>query len=109
MRTRVKAALFASGLALTATGALVTPATSAPQQVVHVAPTGDDTHDGTSDAQSVRTLQRAQQLVRGLIPGMTGDVSVSLAGGTYAMSAPLQLTAADSGANGHRVLWTAAP
>ncbi|MEU4254489.1 right-handed parallel beta-helix repeat-containing protein [Amycolatopsis sp. NPDC026612] len=109
MRRRVKAAMFATGLALAATGVLVTPATSAPQQVVHVAPNGDDTHDGTSDAQSVRTLQRAQQLVRGLIPGMTGDISVSLAGGTYALSAPLRLTAADSGANGHRVVWTAAP
>src|SRR3954468_18650476 len=105
VRTRVKAAMFATGLALAATGMLATPALSAPQQVVHVAPNGDDAHDGTSEAQAVRTPQRAQELVRGLIPAMTGDVSVSLAGGTYALSAPLRLTAADSGANGHRVLW----
>src|SRR5258705_11799244 len=109
VRTRLNAVVLASGLALAAAGILTTPAASAPQQTVYVAPNGDDAHDGTSAAQAVRTPQRAQELLRGLIPGMTGDIAVSLANGVYSLSAPLQLTAADSGANGHQVVWTAAP
>jgi hypothetical protein len=37
------------------------------------------------------------------------DVDVMLGGGTYAMSAPLGLAAADGGRNGHRVVYEAAP
>src|SRR5437763_1042315 len=75
---------------------------------VFVSPSGDDVNSGTSAAQAVRTLGRAQQLVRGLNRNMTGDVRVQLAGGTYRMTAPLQLDAHDSGTGGFNVVWTAA-
>jgi len=39
---------------------------------------------------------------------MTGDIVVQLAGGTYRLSAPLVFNAADSGTNGHTVIWQAA-
>lgn len=37
------------------------------------------------------------------------DVTVQLAGGRYRMTKPLKLTAADSGRDGHRITWRAAP
>jgi hypothetical protein len=40
---------------------------------------------------------------------MSDDIVVELAGGAYRLSAPLRLTAADSGNNGHHVVWRAAP
>ncbi|MCX2955358.1 RICIN domain-containing protein [Lentzea sp. NEAU-D7] len=39
---------------------------------------------------------------------MSGDIVVELAGGTYRLTEPFRLTAADSGNNGYRVLWQAA-
>ncbi|WP_194923681.1 hypothetical protein [Catenulispora pinisilvae] len=40
---------------------------------------------------------------------MTGDIVVSLTGGTYRLSTTFQLGPRDSGQNGHTVLWQAAP
>jgi len=39
---------------------------------------------------------------------MTGDIAVSLAGGTYRLSSTFQLGPQDSGQNGHTVIWQAA-
>ena len=44
-----------------------------------------------------------------MVAGMSGDIVVQLADGVYRLSAPLRLTAADSGTNGHTVSWQAAP
>src|SRR5207248_4247931 len=73
---------------------------------VYVSPTGDDGNPG-SRAAPVRTLQRAQALVRGLNQNMSADVTVVLEDGFYRLTQPLSLTAADSGTNGHNVVWTA--
>jgi hypothetical protein len=73
---------------------------------VYVSPTGSDSNPGTSAA-PVQTIGRAQSLVRALNQNMTGDVTVVLQDGFYRMSSPLTLTAADSGTNGHNVIWTA--
>src|SRR4051812_32685137 len=54
------------------------------------------------------SLSGAQAAVRSAVGGMTGDIVVQLADGVYRLSAPLQFTAADSGANGHTVVWQAA-
>src|SRR6266508_1344460 len=75
---------------------------------VFVAPSGNDANAGTSRSQPVRTLGRAQQLVRGLNQNMTGDIRVELANGVYQLASTLTLTAADSGTGGHNVIWTAA-
>src|SRR5262245_9947208 len=64
-----------------------------------VSPNGDDRSPGTED-RPVRTLARAQQLVRRVNQDMRGDVVVDLAGGTYHLSQPLTFGPADSGTNG---------
>jgi hypothetical protein len=110
MRSRTTTLGVAAVLALTgwAVGA-PTAAGAATQATVYVSPGGDDAHGGTSPGLAVRTLGRAQQLVRALNRDMTGDIRVELAGGTYQLTAPLALDAADSGTGGHNVVWTAAP
>lgn len=50
-----------------------------------------------------------QTSVRAINAAMTGDIVVELADGTYRLSAPLSFTAADSGNDGHTVVWQAAP
>src|SRR6266545_3072973 len=96
-------------LALTATvGAVLGPsqAHAAVAGNVYVSPTGDDSNPG-SQAAPVRTPQRAQALVQGLNQDMTADVTVVLEDGFYRMPSPLALGPADSGTNGHNVIWTA--
>jgi hypothetical protein len=88
--------------------AVVPTALAATQTTFFVSPSGDDANAGTSSASPVRTLARAQALVRSVNQNMTGDVKVQLAGGTYRLGAPLALDARDSGSNGHNVIWTAA-
>jgi Right handed beta helix region len=73
---------------------------------VYVSPGGDDANPGTQTA-PVRTPQRAQQLVRGLNQNQSADVTVVLGDGFYRLSSPLALGPADSGTNGHNVVWTA--
>jgi hypothetical protein len=55
------------------------------------------------------SLIAAQAAVRSRNSSMSGDIVVELADGLYRLSAPLRLTAADSGNNGYRVVWRAAP
>ena len=112
-RTPRRAALSRSlavvAVAVLAAGAAVLGTQSARASVqgqVYVSPDGNDANAGTAGA-PVKTPQRAQALVRGLNQSMTGDVTVVLADGFYRMSAPLTLTAADSGTGGHNVVWTA--
>uniref|UniRef100_UPI001E292E1C right-handed parallel beta-helix repeat-containing protein n=1 Tax=Catenulispora rubra TaxID=280293 RepID=UPI001E292E1C len=89
---------------LTAVSRAGTPAAVTGQ--VYVSPTGSDGNPGTAAA-PVQTIGRAQTLVRALNQNMTGDVKVVLEDGFYRMADPLTLTAADSGTNGHNVVWTA--
>ncbi|HEY4024598.1 MAG TPA: fibronectin type III domain-containing protein [Pseudonocardiaceae bacterium] len=55
------------------------------------------------------SITTAQQQVRQLDQNMHRDIKVNLAGGTYRLTAPLQLTASDSGTNGFNVIWAAEP
>jgi fibronectin type III domain protein/parallel beta helix pectate lyase-like protein/glycosyl hydrolase family 141 len=71
---------------------------------VYVSPNGSDSAPGTV-FRPVRTLQRAQELVRSRDRNLTADLTVHLAPGVFRLSQPLTLTAADSGSNGHRVIW----
>ncbi len=75
---------------------------------VFVSPLGSDSNPGTL-LRPIRTIAHAQQLVRGLDPNMSADVTIELMSGTYRLTAPLTLDARDSGTNGHDVVWTAAP
>jgi hypothetical protein len=105
----VTAAATALGATALAATALIVPAASAATMTtIYVSPSGDDADDGGSPATAVRTLPRAQALVRAVNQAMTGDVRVELATGVYRLSAPLRLDARDSGTGGHNVVWTAA-
>ncbi|HET6704964.1 RICIN domain-containing protein [Amycolatopsis sp.] len=102
MLSRTVAALVT---ALVVTG-LATPPAHAATVTIAVAPNGDDANPGTPD-RPVATPAKAQELARAR--SATDDVVVQLAGGTYRLAAPLRLTSADSGQNGHTVTWQAAP
>jgi hypothetical protein len=88
--------------------AVVVPlvARAATMSTLFVSPTGSGTACSSSAPCS---LAQAQSSVRALDGNMSGDIVVQLAGGTYRLSSPLVLGAADSGSNGFSVSWQAAP
>ncbi|HWE53917.1 MAG TPA: right-handed parallel beta-helix repeat-containing protein [Acidimicrobiales bacterium] len=82
-------------------------AATAPAPVTIVAaPAGTGTTCTTAHPCS---LAQAQATERRLAPTMTTDIHVVLEGGTYALRAPVALTAADSGTGGHRVFYQSGP
>ncbi|ODP39570.1 pectate lyase [Sphingomonas turrisvirgatae] len=86
--------------------AMLCASTAMAQVTVHVSPAGDDRNAGTQ-GKPVRSLERAQALVR--TKNARQDVTVVLADGTYKLTAPLLFRRADGGQNGKRVEWRAAP
>ncbi|MDR3036292.1 MAG: fibronectin type III domain-containing protein, partial [Kitasatospora sp.] len=103
-------ALGLAAAVLTATALLPAGAAAAwpSSQDVYVSPWGNDAGAG-SVWQPVRSLPRAQQLVRERAGHLRADLTVHLSPGTYRLDSPLELTSADSGANGHRIVWQGAP
>jgi hypothetical protein len=69
--------------------------------------TVDPDHGDDSSADGpFRTLERAKSAVRDHIAGgMHGDIIVYLREGTYRLASPLVFTEADSGRNGHSVIY----
>ncbi|MDX8142415.1 RICIN domain-containing protein [Lentzea sp. BCCO 10_0061] len=96
---------LAASAAVIASLALAPPA-SAATTTLHASPSGTGT---ACSAAAPCSLTGAQAAVRSLNTSMSGDIVVELAGGTYRLTAPFRLTAADSGGNGYRVRWQAAP
>ncbi|TMR18027.1 right-handed parallel beta-helix repeat-containing protein [Nonomuraea turkmeniaca] len=68
----------------------------------HVAPSGDDTGPGSA-AQPFATLERARSAAR----EAAGDVVVHLRAGAHVLTRTLELTDADSGRDGHRIVYQA--
>jgi len=104
-RRPLRAAVVA---ALAAGGVVAAPAVAshaATMTTVYVSPTGSGT---SCSAAAPCSLTQAKASVEAIDGNMTGDIVVELAGGTYRLSAPLALGAADSGTNGHTVVWQAA-
>jgi hypothetical protein len=95
----------AAGLVAAAVLVVASPARAA-TTTLYAAPTGTGS---TCSATQPCSLSGAQAAVRSLVSGMSGDIVVQLADGVYRLSAPLRLTAADSGTNGFTVRWQAAP
>ncbi|MFF6783104.1 RICIN domain-containing protein [Streptomyces sp. NPDC012510] len=101
-------------LALSVSAALLTslttptPAAAATQATYYVSPNGSDTNSGTISS-PFKTLQHARDVVRTVNDDMTGDINVYLRGGTYPVSSTINFTSADSGTNGHRVVYAAYP
>ncbi|SEG72738.1 Right handed beta helix region [Actinacidiphila yanglinensis] len=95
-----------AALALALTGLAVAPTANAspPSHDVYVSPYGNDHAQGDA-RHPVRTLERAQDLVRDSDRNLTADLTVRIASGTYRLSKPLTLDSRDSGSNGHRVVW----
>ncbi|CAN5429910.1 RICIN domain-containing protein [soil metagenome] len=80
-----------------------TTATAAQAPVTfHVSPQGDDRNPGSAD-RPVRSLPRAQALVRA--HNLKSDVTVEIAAGEYRLDRPLVFTASDGGQGDHRVVW----
>jgi hypothetical protein len=111
-----RAAGCASALAFVAFVGVVIPAivmpfganaeSPRPFATFYVAPDGNDAWDG-SRGRPLATLARAQAAARESAPNMTGDIVINVRGGTYRLAETLKLTAADSGTNGHRVIYQA--
>ncbi|MDN0196228.1 RICIN domain-containing protein [Streptomyces sp. S.PNR 29] len=87
---------------------LSTPASAATQATYYVAPDGNDANAGTISA-PFKTLRHARDVVRTVNDDMTGDINVYLRGGNYPVSSTIDFTSADSGTNGHRVVYAAYP
>jgi hypothetical protein len=81
------------------------PATAAPAAAdMYAAPAGS----GTACTQAAPcSLTGVRDKVRGLVDAMSSDINVRLRGGTYRLAEPFTLGPADSGANGHRVVYSA--
>ncbi|WP_020657548.1 fibronectin type III domain-containing protein [Amycolatopsis benzoatilytica] len=96
--------------ALTATALLPAGVAAAwpGSQDVYVSPWGNDFGSGAVWS-PVRTLPRAQQLVRQRAAHLNADLTVHVASGTYRLDQPLVLDASDSGSPGHRVIWQGSP
>lgn len=73
----------------------------------HVSLSGVDTNPGSVE-KPFRTLYRAQEAVRGVVQTMEGDVVVNLAPGAYRLDRAFELTEADSGRNGFKVIYRSA-
>lgn len=82
------------------------PRPDAKPAIIHVAPLGKATGDGTA-ARPFGTLAQAQDAVRQI--NADQPVQVLLTDGTYWLDAPLRFGVEDGGRNGHVVRWTAAP
>ncbi|MGN9908781.1 RICIN domain-containing protein [Phytohabitans sp. LJ34] len=106
LRKQLLAGVAVAGLAaVVGVVAAPAPAVAAPT-TLYASPSGSGT--ACSSAQPC-SLAGAQAAVRALNDAMSDDIVVQLADGVYRLSAPLRLTAEDSGTNGRTVVWQAAP
>jgi Ricin-type beta-trefoil lectin domain len=106
LRRQLLYGVAAAGLAA-AIGVVASPAPAlAAPTTLYASPSGTGT--ACSSAQPC-ALTEAQAAVRSLNDAMSDDIVVQLADGVYRLSAPLRLSADDSGSNGHTVVWQAAP
>ncbi|MFL6115530.1 MAG: hypothetical protein ACJ786_29920, partial [Catenulispora sp.] len=82
------------------------PASAATATVLYASPSGS----GSSCSLSAPcSLDGVKSVVEGRASSMAADIDVILRGGTYRRSQTFTLGVADSGRNGHKVLWSAYP
>ncbi|MHC5906748.1 RICIN domain-containing protein [Streptomyces sp. S6] len=101
--------------ALTAAAVVLAAAAALPAQPAYAATTnfyvdpvgGSDTNPGTGTATAFKTIQAARNAVRAVNANMSDDIVVNLRGGTYPLTAPVTFGTADSGTNGHKVVYQA--
>ncbi|MCO1574155.1 right-handed parallel beta-helix repeat-containing protein [Crossiella sp. SN42] len=95
-----------------ATGLVSTgPAQAAPACTFYVSASGSDGNAGTSPDRPWASLERARDHIRqrGLNKNMRADLGVCLRGGRHTRTATFNLAEADSGSNGFKVVYRAAP
>lgn len=80
---------------------------AASQAVYYVSPTGSDSNNGQSPGSAFATVAHARDVVRTINSNMSGDIIVNLLDGTYTQTQTLAFTSADSGTNGHNVIYQA--
>lgn len=101
-------AIAAAGIAAVALSTLTAlPAHAAEAVTVFVATNGSDDNAGTSAETPVKTVAKAQELVRNALPDGV-PVTVQLAEGDYYLDSTLALTNADSGTDAAPVRWVGA-
>ncbi|MWA15015.1 right-handed parallel beta-helix repeat-containing protein [Streptomyces sp. BA2] len=101
--------MTAGVLAVAAVAAFIAPQSAA--QAVQATPGPKILHASPNGSGASCTVSRpcSPQAARDAARSVSGrDIRVELADGTYEMSEPLKLGAADSGRDGHTVTWTAA-
>lgn len=96
----------AAAAALATTLVSVASANAAGAQLIYAAPNGSGTHCSPGLPCSITA---AQQAARHALADHATDVQVVLDNGTYQLTNTLDFGAADSGSQGHPVVWTAAP
>ncbi len=76
---------------------------AAPTQATYfVSPTGSDANPGT-ESQPFQTITKARDVVRTINKNMTGDILVTLRGGTYPLTKTISFGTEDGGSNGYYV------
>ncbi|MFE4372220.1 discoidin domain-containing protein [Streptomyces sp. NPDC056835] len=101
----------ALSLAVVSAPLAAVPAQAAPRApglAVYVSPTGRDAGSGTA-AHPFKTLEHARDYVREAKKKVRGDVHVRLMSGTHQLTRTFSLTAQDSGGDGRRIVYEAAP
>ncbi|MDY3928072.1 MAG: hypothetical protein SOZ34_01775 [Clostridia bacterium] len=69
-----------------------------------VSGSGDDSNSGDA-AHPFKTIKAAQNAVRSVNSGMTGDIIVNIAEGTYYLDEMLDFETSDSGFNGYKIIY----
>jgi hypothetical protein len=103
---KTKLPLFFAALWLTLVAAVSVSA--AIQASFYVDPTsGSDGANGTSPGTAFATIGRARTAVDAINGSMSGDIVVYLMPGDHLVTSTISLSEADSGTNGHDVIWQA--
>ncbi|MGW7238331.1 RICIN domain-containing protein [Streptomyces sp. NPDC054804] len=87
--------------------AVVLPAHAADTSFYVDPANGSDSNSGTSTSAAFKTIAKARDAVRAVNSAMSGDIVVNLRGGTYPLTSAVDFTTADSGTNGHNVIYKA--
>lgn len=78
------------------------------QAAYYVSPAGSDANPGT-ETLPFKTITKARNVVRTVNGSMTGDIVVTLRGGTYPLTSPVSFGPADGGKDGFYVQYRSYP
>lgn len=72
----------------------------------YISTSGRDANPGTK-SKPFLTLTHARDIVRTMVPSMTGDIVVNLRGGNYSLTEPVEFRSPDSGINSFNIIYRA--